>query len=176
MRIAFALLLAVSSIAASAQKGSDFKKAYIGETGCTVFMPGVAEFDMSYSEDSSEVYTGSVHVDGYEYSCICVRLNESLGTEKEIIEGVSISYLDFLKQALSITDAAGYGKGHTMESNPNAVGVIDYWRDTEGAEYAIKSWADGDYIAVLAIVGPSEDLNFNLQQFFFESFRFPAKN
>jgi hypothetical protein len=83
------------------------------------------------------------------------------------------SYLDFLQGQFGITGAAGYGKGHTMETAPNAIGVIDYWEDAEGLQYAVKSWCDGDFLSVMILYGAGEYPIFNAQEMFLNGFRFP---
>ena len=64
-------------------------------------------------------------------------------------EDLVISYLDYLKVSFEISNAAGYGKGHRMNDNENARGIIDYWQDKEKANWKIKAWTDGKFIAVM---------------------------
>ncbi len=147
------------------------KKVQIAETGCSVYLPSETTFDLSKSEDGSEVYTGEVELDGFNFAVICVKFAEPI-KEKEGRIDVLTSYLDFLQGQFGIEGSAGYGKGHTLESNSDAEGVIDYWSDTEEVDYAIKGWIDGKYLAVLLLYGEGEYHYFNVQEMFLNGFLF----
>jgi hypothetical protein len=148
-----------------------FQKANILTSGCAAYFPnGIPAFEMTLSEDSSKVYTGEVNVDNYVFGIICVKLSEKVGSEKE---DLLINYLDFLKSAFKIKGSAGYGKGHTLESCPSAVGVIDYWEDADGTKYQIKGWINESYLAVLYINGKTDYPNLNIANVFLNGFRFP---
>ena len=43
-----------------------------------------------------------------------------------------------------------------MSSNEKATGVIDYWKDKDGAEWKIKSWTDGNYIGFMYVYKDGE--------------------
>jgi hypothetical protein len=133
-------------------------KTPLENTGCSAYFPDDEKLvlELSYSPDSSKVYTGEVFSDNHHFSIILVELKDYVFENKEEKEGMITSYLDYLKESFSIVSAAGYGNGHTMESNPEAVGVIDYW----------------EYIAVMIMYGPTEHHFFNIQQLFLDGFRF----
>lgn len=129
--------------------GQSIKKYPIGESGCAAYFfcdPGT--FNMSYSEDSSRIYTGECVNGETNYGLICVQLNQ---TDLKIgeVEVVMLSYLDYLKTAFKVTSAAGYGKGHRLRGKEDIHGIIDYWKDESGANYKIKGWTDGHFIIVL---------------------------
>jgi hypothetical protein len=150
------------------------QKVEISKTGCSLYMPGSPEFNISKSEDGSDVYIGEVEFDGFRYAVVCVKFAEAM-PEKEGRVDLLISYMNFLQGQFGITAAAGYGKGHTLESNPNADGVIDYWVDETENEWAVKGWIDGNYLAVLCLYGAEEHPYFSVQQMFLDGFRFPGK-
>jgi hypothetical protein len=153
-----------------------FAKYDIGETGCKVYLPSdPGDFEKSLSEDNSEVYTGESEHEGFKFAVILVKFSEPIGNETEVKNDMMTSYLDFLQTQFGVTESTGYGLGHTLESAPDAVGVIDYWVDSDGIEYAIKSWCDGDYLAVLLLYGVGEYPIFNVQQMFLDGFRFPSE-
>ncbi len=149
-----------------------FSKYDIGLTGCKAYFPSPPEFEMSLSEDSSFVYTAEVNFENFNYAVICVVFKESLNNNQE--ENISLleSYMDYLQAQYKITEAAGYGEGHTMESNPQAAGVIDFWADAESNNWNVKGWVDSDILAVMLIYGPGE-IDYNVSQLFLNGFRFP---
>jgi len=155
-------------------QGQTIKKYTIGNSGCAIYMfcdPG--EFEVTYSEDSSVVFTGECKPDSVSYGLICVKLKEAIpaGDNSEML---LISYLDYLKTAFTVKSAAGYGKGHTMEKKPEARGVIDYWTDAEGNEYKVKGWTDGKFIAVLYVFSNGKLNYLPKQDIFLNGFRFPG--
>lgn len=151
------------------------KKYDIGNSGCKAYFfcdPG--EAPMSYSEDSSEIFTMECIADDLHYGLICVKYNKAVLPVKDP-EGLMISYLDYLKQEFNIVESTGYGKGHTMNANSKATGVIDYWKDDSGSEWQIKSWTDGEYIGFMYVYAngaiPSDKAS--KISVFLDGFRFP---
>ncbi len=176
-RLSLLLLLFAFATALTAQIAVPrFSKYDVGKTGCKVYLPAdPGEFEMTLSEDQSEVYTGEVDKDDYNFAVIVVKLSESIGDDNDVKNDLITAYLDFLQEQFSVTSTAGYGLGHTLESAPNAVGVIDYWEDSDGLQYAIKSWCDGKILSVMLLYGAEEYPIFNVQEMFLNGFRFPEK-
>ena len=150
-----------------------FTKYEIGDSGAAAYFPGEPEFSVTYSEDSSKVYMADVEVDSFLFSIIAIDFKESIGDDKTLNEELLISYLDYLQSSFAIVSAAGYGRGHTTEYNPEAVGVIDYWADDTGTQVQVKGWVDGNNMAVMLIIGPGEYPIFNVSQMFLNGYRFP---
>lgn len=154
-----------------------FSKYPIAETGCAVYLPSdPREFQVSHSEDGSEVYTAEVMHGEHYFNVIVVKFSDETAadykTEADIKE-VLTNYLDYLQEVLGVTFSAGYGWGHTQDDYAKAVGVIDYWSDSEGFVYAVKAWCDGKYLSVLSLYGKEDYPIFNVQQLFLNGFRFP---
>jgi hypothetical protein len=151
-----------------------FVKQPIDNSGCYAYFPEDAEmvFDVSYSPDSAKVYTGDFLSGDFHYSIIVVKLHDLVMENAEEKETMLTSYLDYLQTSFSIVGAAGYGMGHTMESNPSAVGMIDYWEDEEGDQWSVKGWADGSTLAIMFIYGATEYPSFTAGQLFLNGFRF----
>jgi hypothetical protein len=177
----FATLLAalILPILLSAQTEGSLKnprlsKKEIGQSGCSAYFPeGMGDFELSKSEDGADVYTGEVAVDGFSFACIAVKFSEPFtDSSPEEMEQLLISYMDYLKGQFSITASAGVGRGHTLESTPDARGVIDYWEDAESTQYAVKGWANQRAIGIMVLYGPTEYPHFNLQQMYLDGFRF----
>lgn len=153
---------------------AQLKKYPIDNSGCSAYFfcnPGT--FNVSYSEDSSILYTGECKAaDSITYGIICVKLKEAV-TGSQTAEELLISYLDFLKTTFDIRSAAGYGKGHTMDSNPQAHGVIDYWKAGNDDEWKVKGWTDGKFIAVMYVYASGSLQETEKQNAFLNGFRFP---
>jgi hypothetical protein len=150
-----------------------FTKYPINQTGHFAYFPAdPGVFDVSVSDDGSDVYTAEVEVDSSFYGLIVVDFVPGTmdGSTKEDMEGLLTGYLDFLQTQFMIFSAAGYGTGHTLESNPNAAGVIDYWEDETGFTYKVKGWVDTKTLAVLYIGG--KEPVFNVQEMYLNGFRF----
>ncbi len=165
------------SIAQSAEnfKAPRLTKTAISNSGCYAYLPddGTQKtFESSLSEDSSFVFTGDFESGDYHFAVIVVKLKDQVLTTNEDKETMMIAYLDFLKTAFDIQSAVGYGKGHTMNENPKALGIIDYWEDKEKSQWAIKAWADEKTMAVMMLYGAKTYPNFNVQTLFLNGFRF----
>ncbi len=150
------LILSVGLLIAGTAYGQSLKKYTISNSGCSAyFFCDPVKFNHDKSPDSSDVYMGECSNDGVTYGIICVRLKEKI-TNPEESEQMLISYLDYLKTSFGITGAAGYGKGHRLKNKENTRGVIDYWTDKDNANYKVKGWTDGKYIAVLYVYAAKE--------------------
>lgn len=165
-------LFVLMSIQASAQ--SRLKKLPIGNSGCAAYFycnPG--EADLSYSPDSSQVYTMSCNDSSLNYGLICIRFNASMLPLSEPVE-LMTQYMEFLKTSFEVTQAAGFGKGHTLAGQDGVSGVIDYWTTKDGNEIQVKSWTDGKGIGFMYVKGSSRDLsnNYSKVQVYFNGFRF----
>jgi hypothetical protein len=125
------------------------KKYPIAESGCAAYFycnPG--KFELSYSPDSSKVYTSECIVDGTGYGAICVKFKDPINNIDNA-EGVLVAYLDYLKTNFKIVSAAGYGKGHRLNGKENIHGIIDYWKDEEKNNWKIKGWTNGSLIVIM---------------------------
>jgi hypothetical protein len=151
-----------------------FEKTAVGKSGAYAYMPAKAgEATEEYSPDSSKVYTLNCSLDKYNFDVIFVKLREPVSGNADI-ETLLVAYLDYLKEALQVTKATGYGKGHTLDTHTTATGIIDYWSDAENNEMSVTGWADGNYIAVLLITGSAQYPNTSVSQVFFKGIRFPG--
>lgn len=158
----------------SLQAQPSLKKYQVGNSGCQAYMycdPGSP--NVSYSEDSSVVYTMECKFGELSHGLICVQFKEAIA-DITVAESVMISYMDYLKTSFKVKESAGYGKGHQLSGNNKATGVIDFWKDEEGTSWKVKSWTDGKFIGFLFAYGPQKALddNFNRLDVFFNGFRF----
>jgi len=169
------LFLALTSISYAQEEFTvpRFQKTAIGTSGCFAYMPpGDLQVEIEYSPDSSQVYSGEIAVGDYSYAVIVVKLNGIVLETEEEKNDMLVSYLDFLQSSFSISESAGYGKGHTLEKFPEAVGMIDYWLDADGDVWEIMGWADSNTLGIMMIYGPTDYPNFNAQQLYLDGFRF----
>src|SRR5689334_7689484 len=74
-----------------------FQKFPVGETGCTAYFPGDPNFELTWSEDSSKVFTGEATSGNFTYALICVELKDTLLGDKMENKELLKSYLDFLQ-------------------------------------------------------------------------------
>lgn len=173
--LSFGLLLLLA-LTVSAQETPRFKKYPIGESGMYVYMPGdPGEFEQTESEDKSQVYTGEAEVNGFNFAVIGVKFSEPMGSSKEELEELLISYLDYLQGQFGIVESAGYGKGHTLDSDESVIGVLDYWKDEDGLDWVVKGWINNDYLAVLAVYGTGDYPQYTVQDLFLHGIRFSAE-
>lgn len=149
-------------------------KTAIGASGCHAYLPDDAEiaFDVSYSPDSSVVYTGDFASGDFHYAVIVVKLNNMVLETLEEKQAMLTSYLDFLQSEFSITESAGYGMGHTLTAYPDATGVLDYWEDADLDEWTVKAWADGSTMAVMAVYGATDYPSYSALEVYLNGFRF----
>lgn len=152
-----------------------FSKYQIGNTGRFAYLPAdPGDFEVAESEDGSNVYWGEAVFGEYFFAVIMVEFADVFqeNPDPEEMEILLTVYMDYLQEQFEITSATGYGKGHTMESNPDALGIIDFWEDANETQYAVKGWIDKEVLAVLLLYGPDEFPHFNARQLFLNGFRF----
>jgi hypothetical protein len=143
----FVLITAIL-LGAGFAKAQSLKKYPIAETGASVYMFCEPKFKLSFSPDSSGVYTADCEKDDVTYSIIYIRLLSPPETLNQA-EALLIAYMDFLKTEFDIVSAAGYGKGHRLNNDDNTRGIVDYWKHKDGEDWKVKGWTDGKRIAVL---------------------------
>ncbi len=155
-------------------KAPRFSKTAIGACGCSIYAPPfLVVAESTRSEDRSEVWTAETQVDGWVYGVIAVKFETPFtGAAPADLEGLLVGYLDFLKGQLGIVAGAGVGRGHSHSENAKALGVIDYWTDKDGDQWAVKGWIDEGRLAVLFIAGKGEYPWLNAQQLYLDGFRF----
>jgi hypothetical protein len=136
-------ILVFGTLISSAQYGN-FRKYQIAQTAHYCYFPAdPGTFDEQKSEDGQLIYTGHVVVNNNTFGVITVLLNESFASNtKEELENLLVSYMDYLKGSFNVTGAVGYGHGHTLNSNPDAIGVLDYWENKDGEQLVVKGWVN----------------------------------
>ena len=171
MKHTLLLIFLLSAFSLGGQTYS-MKKYDIGTTGCQVYLYAEPAFEMSLSEDSSEVWTGEIEKEGFFYSVICVRFHENMQSDEQELTDLLKSYLDFLKGQFNITASAGYGAGHRLGERTDIFGIIDFWEDAESVQYKVMGWVNNNYLVVQVVYGATEP-DYTLSNNFFQGMRFP---
>ena len=154
---------------------SRFAKYPIEKSGASIYMPDEPTWELTFSEDSSEVYTGDVEIDTVNYGAIVIKFKEKFDENDEELQDLLTSYIDFIgSSVLELVEMVPVGYGHTLESNTSAIGAITYGVDADGYNYAIKGWIDNEFLAILMVISETE-ANFTMQELFLNGFRFPEK-
>ncbi|MCE3294960.1 MAG: hypothetical protein K0R65_674 [Crocinitomicaceae bacterium] len=149
-----------------------FSKHKIGSSTVSAYFPvDPPVFDESYSQDSSVVITSESLVGDHSFALVHVDFRDKV-TDSLDREALLISYLDYLQQSFAISGSVGYGKGHTLKSNPQAQGIIDFWQDLDENEYSVKGWITESSISVFMVYGPGEYPYPVAKELFFEGVRY----
>jgi len=150
-----------------------FVRTNLGDLGVSAYLPrGFPSFEASKSEDGSEMRVGELVDGGFVFSCIAVRFKDPMEGTGDQLEELLISYLNHLQTVFEVVDSTGYGRGYTLESDPAARGVLDYWQDSEERDIAVMGWITPTHIIVLTIGGKGEYPHFNAQQMYLRGARF----
>lgn len=149
--------------------GQSFRKYDISDSGTAIYLFSKPdeEFEQSKDDAGNTYYTGGATTGDSYYGIVCIRFNEKVKDKEEIL----IKYLDVLKDMLEIKYCMGYGKGHTLSSNPDAIGIIDICENKNETPFRIKGWIDNNTAALLYISNAKDD-NFTKDDLFLNSFRF----
>lgn len=159
-----------SSLLAQAPR---FAKYQVSETGAALYMPLEPYWDLTFSEDSSEVYTTEVEFDSAFYGAIVVKFAESLGEDSLVWQELLLSYLGYLNdEAFLFIEVTDPGLGHRLDDNPTAIGILEYGEDFDGIQYTVKGWIDDQFLAIL-YVAYEDEMNYNIQEMYLQGFRFP---
>lgn len=176
MGMAILMGLAVATaLGAPTEPHPRLERTSIPGCGCAFYAPSGVKIDAPVtSEDGSLVWTVDTDLgDGFHAGVIAVKFKERLADGPAEERGALLeSYLEFLKGQLNVVGAVGVGRGHTLDSEPSAVGVIDFWKDKAGDEWAIKGWVNPDRLAVMFIYGPRSYDLVTWKGLFFDGFRF----
>lgn len=136
-----------------------FKNYPINTTGYSVMFPanpGAAEVSLNNSE--LEEYTMEVSSNGKRYGMQLVLLgNNFVNSDKETLESLLVSYMQLLKLSYDVTSGIGYIRNQKHPSNADANGILDFWEDERGAQWAVKGWVDNTALVVLYVYTPNPD-------------------
>lgn len=152
-----------------------FEKYAITQTGAFIYMPEEPVFDLTYSEDSSAVYTSETTFDSIRYGIIYVALKTDLGDVTADWENMLWSYMQYLNgAAFDLSSATDPGYGHTLPSDSTAHGILEYGVDNSGNQMSVKGWVNKNALAILYMYSKNE-MNINFQSIYLNGIRFPVQ-
>lgn len=174
-KLAFLPLLLLAALSLEAQDVPRFQKFPFSNSGFEVYLPTAPEeVEEMQAEDGSQMWTVEVIHNDLTYAVIVAKFYEPLGDDAVEQTALLESYLGFLQTQLDIVDSAGFGRGHSLDSDPSVKGVIDYWLDSENFSWSVKGWVNSHYIAVMLLGGDGDrERNPNIEQLFLNGIRFP---
>ena len=148
-----------------------FKKYVVAETQMQIYLPTEPKWDQSTTGDGSEVYVYDELFGTINYTAIIIKISSTI-TNKDP-ENLLESYMIFSEDSVfSLDQKAGFGKGHTLDNQPNVKGILQMGKSKDGKEYKIMGWTDGKFIAILS-TSSLEEMNVNIQELFLRGIRFP---
>ena len=148
--IVFCFIAACTSAIAQDLPLKNYSINHTGYSSLFPANPGKAE--VSLSDNELEVYTSEVEYNEIRYGLAMVLLEDKfINSDKETLQSLLVSYMHFLKLSHDITSSIGYVKGQKHPANSSATGIIDFWEDERGAQWAVKGWINNDVLAVLYV-------------------------
>ena len=150
-----------------------FAKYQVNQTGYFCYFPkDPGLFEVQVSEDGMNIYLAETEANACKFGLILVIFDGQFkNSSKQDLKDLLTAYMDHLKTTFNISEAVGYGYGHSLESNSDAQGAIDYWKSTSGEEFNIKGWIDQNALAFLYVSGKVLP-DYNYIQLFLNGFRF----
>lgn len=165
----FIILLIGIIISAQVPK---FVKYPIADTGAQFYFPAEPKWQKSISEDKSEIYITTSVIGDVEYGIIVVKLAEEAVKGNENPEALMVNYVNYLNEnVFKFTKKTDFGKGHTLENQPNVKGILEYAETEDSTKYTVKSWTNKSMIAVM-YMGSKKEVNNNFQEIYFKGIRF----
>ncbi|MGE0637432.1 MAG: hypothetical protein AB7G44_03345 [Bacteroidia bacterium] len=150
-----------------------YKNYPVGTTGYSVLFPadpGAPEFTLNNSE--LEQYTMEVSSNGKRYGMQLILLGTNfINSDKETLESLLVSYMQLLKLSYDVTSGIGYIREQKHPVNADANGILDFWEDERGAQWAVKGWVDKTVLVVMYVYTPNPD-GMNVPYEFLDGFSF----
>lgn len=157
-------------------QNEEYKSYPIHETGYSALFPldpGMADVSLSNSE--LVVYTMEVSDIEKRYGLQLVMLEDNfVNSEKETLEELLMSYMQLLKLSYDVTSGIGYIKGQIHPENTKASGILDFWEDERGAQWAVKGWVDSHALVVMYVYTPTAE-GMSVPYEFLDGFSFKKK-
>jgi hypothetical protein len=170
--IAIFFIAAPFSSAVLAQS-SDLIRYDMPQTGAKLYMPLEPAWDISYSLDSSIVYSTEVLAGNNFFGAIIVKFANSLGDDTETWEEVLKGYLQYLNtNAFLLESVSDIERNDETDIYPFEIGFHEYGKDAEDSFFIIRGWTNDKYLAVLYIAYIDE-VDADTREQFLNGFQFP---
>ena len=146
----FCFVAAFTSVLA---QNTTLKNYEIDNTGYSALFPAnPGKAEVSLSNNELKQYTMEVTSNGNRYGLQLIILEDNfLNSDKETLENLLVSYMQLLKLSYDVTSGIGYIKEQKHKINTDATGILDFWEDERGAQWAVKGWVDKHTLAVLYV-------------------------
>ncbi len=143
----------VAAFTALSAQTIQFKNYAIDNTGYGALFPAdPGKADVSMNNSELEEYTMEVSSNGKRYGLQVVLLGTNfINSDKETLESLLVSYMQLLKLSYDVTSGIGYIREQKHPYNADANGILDFWEDERGAQWAVKGWVDNTALAVLYV-------------------------
>lgn len=154
MKTLLSFILLIAGLTAWSQ-AITYYNLRVDKTNCYIKFPVKdAVVSLSYSPDSSEVYTIDDFYGEHNYSVIVVRYKEPVSDNlSDVIYSMQEGYLDFLMEPLGVTNSSGFDRIIGLRGRNDIYGIGAYWSFDDGSDAYIKSWANQYYLSVLMVSG-----------------------
>lgn len=161
---------------AQSQESNIPKKYGIEKTGCSMYFFGKpSNWDITPLSNFDSLYVAQSEHNGSFYGAFVIKSNAV--SEKDLTasgkEQRMLNFLDVFKETYEIKRCVGVGLGRTLEAYPAVIGAIDYCEDDKQHNFVIHTWNNGNIVAILFIIYGDEEPNINMQQLYFNGFKFP---
>lgn len=148
--ITFCFTAACTSLSAQTLQYKNYPINHTGYFALFPADPGKAE--VSISDNELEVFSSEMEYSDMRFGVILVLLEDKfIYSDRETLESLLISYMEFQKLSYDITSSIGYIKGQAHPAKPSATGVLDFWEDERGAQWAVKGWIANDALAFVYV-------------------------
>ncbi len=148
--VVFCFIVACTSLPAQTPQ---FKTYQVDNTGYFALFPanpGIAEVTMSDNE--LKAYSLEVEYASEHYGLVLILLEDKFAqSDRETLQNLLISYMEFMKMSYDISSSIGYIKGQVNITNPTAMGIQDFWEDQNGLQWAVRGWVTNEALAVLYV-------------------------
>jgi hypothetical protein len=146
-------------------------KTVIGDTNCSVLFAADTEFDFTQSDNGDQLYFAERTDKKIGYGILCARLGERLPLDEA--KDVMTTYVNRLQKPFHALYNTGMVPCQSWRQEDDCIKMIDYWQDANKMDWKVKSYTDGQTIAVLYVKNINA-IAVEKQDEFLDSFSFCA--
>jgi len=172
----FLLFSIVCHSFAGAQESNIPKKVQIEKTGCAMYFFGTpSAWEITELGQNDTLFVAQSDHNDIKYGAFIIKYDkvDDKIFQKEIKTQNMLNLLGVFKETYNIKRCVGEGLGRTLNNYPDVVGALDYCEDESQNQFSIHSWSNGKIVAILFVASADVEPNINMQELFFNGFRFP---
>lgn len=148
-----------------------FQRQYIGHTGCSVCVLSDSDsFESTWTPSHDTMYINEMKDGSAVYGVIAIDLFEPTDN-LDHAEGILGQFMNSLHSTFDIEHHTGLINGYTQTAHRQVRGIVDYWQDTDGIDWKVKGWTNGQVVSLLYVKNINE-VPVHRQDFFLDSFQF----